>query len=114
MLWKKSVLANMKDCFAKILGSSNFTINYNDLGTMVNLTNKMDEIINYFEKQLSKDFTSNDNPTHEIHYYDISISLKSKSNSEIKFPFIDCLDEWIEDKTQLPELQKLVEECDVF
>lgn len=111
---KTSVLASMKKCFDEKFGSSNFTITYNDLETMVDLTNKMEEIQNYFLEDLSKNFIPDDNPTHEIHYYDFNISLKSKSNSKIKFQFIDYPGEWIDDTEQLPKLKELVEECDVF
>ena len=111
---KTSVLASMQDCFDKEFGASNLTINIDDPGTMLDLTNKMSEINGYFDGDHSENFSPDDNPTTEIRRYDLSISLKSKHNGQVNFQFIDYPGEWVQDKSHLPELQKLISESHVF
>lgn len=111
---KTSVLASMQDCFDKEFGASNLTINIEDPGTMLDLTNKMSEINGYFDGDHSENFTPDDSPTKEDKYYDFSISLKSKHNGKVNFQFIDCPGDWVQDKAYLPKLQKLISECHVF
>ncbi len=111
---KTSVLASMQNCFDKEFGSSNLTITIDDLGTTLDLTNKMNEINQYFYGDHSENFIPDDHPTREIRRYDLSISLKSKSKGKIRFQFIDFPGEWIKDTSHHEELNNLIDESHVF
>lgn len=111
---KTSVLASMQDCFDKEFGTSNLTINIDDPCTMLDLTNKMSEINEYFDRDHAENFCPDDNPNKEVCRYDLSISLKSKHNGTVNFQFIDYPGEWVQDKQHISELKNLIIESNVF
>lgn len=111
---KTSVLASMQACFDKEFGSSNLTINIKDPKTMLELTKKFTEICEYYGNDHSEIFCPDDSPTLEIRRYDLSISLKSKTNGKINFQFIDFPGEWLLDKEHIEELSALIKESVVY
>ena len=111
---KTSVLASMQDCFDREFGSGNLTITIDDPATMLDLTEKMSEIKNFYVGDHSQVFSPDDNPTSEIRRYDLSISLKSKHNGKINFQFIDYPGEWVQNLAHLKELKDLISESHVF
>lgn len=118
---KTSVLASMQSCFESEFGSSNLTINIDDPSTMLTLTNKMDDIRNYYNDNKANDFQPDDSPTKGKPIYELSVNLKSKPKGKIKFNFLDYPGDWIlpkedetEEKRNLNNIRTLIEKSGVI
>lgn len=103
---KTTVLASMQQCFDKKFGSSNLTISSPDSATAIDFEEKIKEMEDYYHFDKAYTFSPDNAPTVGLKIYQMMLSLKSKSNGEIKMNFTDFPGGWISIKENAKTLEK--------